>query len=428
MLMTDDLSSTCPELQALQSDRLVHLMRTIVPGNPFYAAKLSRAGIELESIGGVQDLPRLPFTTKAELLADQQKHPPYGSNLSAPRNRYCRLHQTSGTTTGQPLRWLDTADSWQALLNCWRKGFALIRLQAGDRLFFPFSFGPFLGFWTAFEAAVQAGYFCLAGGGLTSAARLRMIHDHQVTVVLTTPTYALHLADVAHSEGIPLAGGPVRALVLAGEPGGSIAETRHRLESAWQARVYDHYGLTEVGPVAFESDDEPHLMTILETDYIAEVIDPQSLQPIPPGETGELVLTTLSRTDSPLIRYRTGDIVRLDSACGSAQVGLKLKGILGRVDDMIQIRGNNVYPSALEAIIRRFPQILEYRVTVEHNESLANLCIEVEIPTGGDAQEIVSRLTRSIQNELLFRVDVRAVPAGTLPRFEMKSRRIVRVR
>src|SRR4029077_10046377 len=154
-----------------------------------------------------------------------------GQALTYPVERYCRMHQTSGTS-GQPLRWLDTTQSWNWLLGCWETMFQVVGLRAGDRLFFPFSFGPFLGFWTAFDAASRLGYLCLPGGGMSSAARLRFLLDNHATVVLCTPTYALRLAEVANQQGIDLKGGSVRLLIVAGEPGGSIAATRARIESA----------------------------------------------------------------------------------------------------------------------------------------------------------------------------------------------------
>src|SRR2546423_908218 len=138
-------------------------------------------------------------------------------------------------TPRQPLRWLDTPESWGWMLGLWRQMFARIGLRSDDRLFFPFSFGPFLGFWTAFESAVRDGYFVVPGGGMSSAARLRFLLDHAITVVFCTPTYALHLSEVATAERIDLAGSPVRLLVVAGEPGGSISETRQRIEAAWGA-------------------------------------------------------------------------------------------------------------------------------------------------------------------------------------------------
>ncbi len=203
------------------------MLATILPGNRFYATKF--AGIDLARAA----LADLPFTTKADLLADQETNPPYGSALTYPLARYARMHQTSGTTTGRPLRWLDTPESWDWMLGCWRQIFRLIGLRHDDRLCFAFSFGPFLGFWTAFESASRAGHFILPGGGMSSSARLRFMLDHSATVVFCTPTYALHLAEVAAADRVDLPSSPVRMLVVAGEPGGSIPATRQRIESAW---------------------------------------------------------------------------------------------------------------------------------------------------------------------------------------------------
>ncbi|MFL5328194.1 MAG: phenylacetate--CoA ligase family protein [Gemmataceae bacterium] len=375
-----------------------------IPSTPFYARKLA----DCRPIS----LADFPFTTKAELVADQAEHPPYGSNLTRPLSEYTRLHQTSGTTTGRPLVWLDTPRSWDWALDCWRVIYERAGVNPGDRAFFAFSFGPFLGFWTAFESAQRLGMLCISGGGMSSAARLRQMAEHRATVILCTPTYALHLADSATANGIQLSAIGVKTLILAGEPGALIAATRAKLEQAWNARIVDHYGLTEVGPVAVEPAKAPGALELLKDQYIAEVIDPVTLEA---ATTGELVLTNLGRLDSPLVRYRTGDLVRLE---GARFVG----GILGRVDDMIHVRGNNVYPSAIEGIIRRFPEIGEFQVEVETRHALCELTIRIEAPDWSAAK----RLSTAISDELLFRAEVVVVPPGSLPRFDMKANRFIR--
>lgn len=416
-----------PALLKLQQTSLRALLKEIFPGNRFYARKFSEAGLSPVDIDSPVDLVRLPFTTKAELIADQQANPPYGSNLTYPLPRYCRMHQTSGTS-GQPLRWLDTAESWAWLLGCWNSIFDIVGLRPDDRLFFPFSFGPFLGFWTAFEAAARSGFLCLPGGGMSSAARLRFLIDNAVTVLLCTPTYAIRLAEVAHEEGIDLKSSSVRMLIVAGEPGGSIPATRQRIESAWGARVFDHSGMTEVGPVAIECPESPAGLHILEARYVAEVIEPESAQPAAPGQVGELVLTNLGRVGSPLLRYRTGDLVRVDQKpCPCGRQLLRLEGgILGRSDDMIHLRGNNLYPSALEAVVRRFPEVAEYRIEIDDSRALTELRVEVEPFEATQGTMLAERVERAIREELLFRAEVVAVAPGSLPRFEMKSRRWVR--
>ncbi len=414
------------ELAQLQGRRLGWLLDKILPANRFYARKLAAARLSRDDIVAPDSLGRLPFTTKAELAADQEAHPPYGTVLTYPRERYCRLHQTSGTL-GRPLRWLDTAESWNGMLECWDAIFRYAGVTETDRLFFPFSFGPFLGFWTAFEAAARLGCFCLPGGGLSTLARLRFLLDNQATVVLCTPTYALRLAEVAREQGIPLDKAGVRALIVAGEPGGSIPATRQRIEQAWQARVFDHSGLTEVGPMAIECRENPGGLHILEGHYLVEIIDLDSGAEVPPGQVGELVVTNLGRAGSPLLRYRTGDLVRVDPRpCPCGRTFLRLDGgILGRTDDMIHLRGNNVYPSALENVLRRFAEVAEYRIEIDRTATLASLRIEVEPVMSQAGQDLAERVAAAIRDDLLFRAEVTVVGPGTLPRFEMKGRRIV---
>ncbi len=395
------------------NSRLAILLRTILPAHRFYARKF--AGLDLD------DWARLPFTTKDDLLANQAEHPPYGELLTEPLENYTRLHQTSGTT-GSPLRWLDTPASWEWMLGCWRTMYGMVGVTASDRLMLAFSFGPFLGFWTAFEAASRLGCLCLASGGLSTGARLKMLLDNRATVLLCTPTYALHLAECAREQGVAIRG-VLRAIIVAGEPGGSIPATRARIEDAWQARVFDHTGMTEIGPLAIECSARPGGLHVLEDDYFAEVVDPVKGEPVSPGDIGELVLTNLGRLGSPLIRYRTGDFVRVDPSpcpCGSPWMRLE-GGILGRTDDMIAVRGNNVYPSALENVIRRFPEIGEYRVTIDQTVSLTAVRVEFEASIDG----LEERLAIAIRDALLFRAEVSRVPTGSLPRFEMKARRVV---
>src|SRR5205823_718231 len=211
--------------------------------------------------------------------------------------------------------------------------------------------------------------------------------------------------------GIDLAGSAVRMVIVAGEPGGGIPATRRAIGAAWGARLIDHYGMAESGPVGVECWENAGGIHLLDEACIAEVIDPATEQLVPAGTPGELVLTNLGRWGSPLIRYRTGDLVRVDPKpcpCGSPFVRLA-GGILGRCDDMIHLRGNNVYPGALEALVRRFPEVAEFRVEVDRTAALAALRIEVEAVNGGGAG-LVERLDRAFRDEFLFRADVRLVP------------------
>jgi phenylacetate-CoA ligase len=415
------------ELDRAKAHGLAALLAEILPAHRFYARKLAEAGLSPSRVSFPRDLTRLPFTTKAELVAAQAEHPPHGELITYPFERYTRMHQTSGTS-GRPLRWYDTFESWQLLLDCWTEKFHIGGITAADRLFFAFSFGPYIGFWTAFEAGARFGCLCLSGGGMSSAARLRFLLDNDVTVVFCTPTYALRLLEVAGQEGIDLRQSSVRALIVAGEPGGSIPATRRRIEEGWGARVFDHNGMTETGPLGFECIEAPGGLHLLEAACWPEVIDPTTLQPVPPGTEGELVITSFRRTASPLIRYRTGDLVRADPRpcpCGRALVRLD-GGIRGRVDDMVVIRGNNLHPAAIQTILHRFSDVAEYLVEIDETAALNALRLRVEPAPGVDAPALVARIQQAIRAELLFRVEVEVVPPDTLPRAEMKARRWVR--
>jgi phenylacetate-CoA ligase len=388
-------------------------------------------------VGGVRlphDMTRLPMTTKRELVDDQDASPPWGSALTEPIDRYTRYCQTS-STTGRPLRWIDTNESWQWVADCWKAVYRAAHVGSADRVFFPFSFGPFLGFWSAFGAATEIGALAVPAGGMSSQLRLATIDHVQATVVCCTPTYALRLAEVAEQQGGMLErGGPalrdssVRVLIVAGEPGGSIASTRARIEAAWGARVIDHHGLTEVGPVSFECWERPGGLHVNESEFVCEVIDPETGRDVADGEPGELVVTNLGRTASPVIRYRTGDIVvRRSATCACGRTWTRLEGgIIARADDMIAVRGVNVYPAAIEAVVRSFETIVEFRSKVNRAGAMRSLSIEVEIAGGSDDRAATaSRLAHVLREALGLTVPVQVVDQGTLPRYEMKARRFI---
>jgi phenylacetate-CoA ligase len=411
-----------------QGAELQRLLQRVHGRNAFYTRKLDAAGIDLRALSLPADLTRLPITTKAELVADQQAAPPWGTALTEPLQHYTRYCQTS-STTGRPMRWLDTNESWQWMLECWKVVYRAGGVSAGDRVFFPFSFGPFLGFWAGFEAAWQVGLHAVPGGGMSSQMRLGLIEAVAPTVLCCTPTYALRLAEVAAArEGArPLAESSVRLLVVAGEPGGSIPSTRARIEQAWGARVLDHHGLTEVGPVSFECLEAPGHLHVNESAFICEVLDPESGEAVGDGVAGELVITNLGRTASPVIRYRTGDIgVKDETPCRCGRTWMRLRGgILARADDMINVRGVNVYPASIEAVVRQFPSVVEFRSVVARTGELRTLRVEVELAGGAHEAEAVGQVSAALRQALGLTVAVQPVAAGSLPRFEMKASRFV---
>jgi phenylacetate-CoA ligase len=359
------------------------------------------------------------MTVKRELVEDQLKNPPFGANLTYPLQNYVRLHQTSGTT-GRPLRVLDTQESWDWWADCWGLVLEAAGVTRDDVVYLAFNFGPFIGFWAAYEGAKRLGALTVTGGGLDSLQRLRAMREIGATVLICTPSYALRLAEVAHEHQFDLADFPVRITIHAGEPGASIPATRERIEKAWHAQTYDHAGMTEVGAFGFACSQRAGVH-VNEAEFIAEIISPVTGGPAHEGDLGELVLTNLGRWGYPALRYRTGDLVRNGGhscACGRSYLFLS-GGVLDRVDDMLIVRGVNIYPSALANILHRFPDVQEYRIIINRAGVQDEISLQVECPPA-----LVSQIQDELHVELSLRVPVEHVAPGSLPRFELKARRI----
>ena len=415
-------------LETLEPERLLgHQWRRfrgmaeeLLVSNQFVGRKWRAAGVRsVEDLRSWDDFRRLPLTEKEELVDDQTSNPPFGTNLTYALERYVRVHQTSGTS-GSPLRWLDTQESWEWWARCW--GFVLRGAGVGpaDRVFFPFSFGLFIGFWAGFEGARALGALAIPGGGQDSATRLAWMEALGATVLVCTPSYALHLKEVARERGIDLSKLPVRITVHAGEPGAGIPSVRARIEDGWGARAFDHGGMTEMGAYGYECTKQAGLH-VNESEFIVEVIDPATAGP---ARDGELVLTNLGRVGSPVVRYRTGDHVRLAEApCPCGRTFSRLEGgILGRLDDMLIVRGVNVFPAAIEGVVRRFPAIDEFQIEVFRAGELDEVRVLVEVGDTAGA----SRLQEALRASLGIRLEVAPVPLRSLPRYELKARRVVR--
>jgi phenylacetate-CoA ligase len=408
-------SRTDPEeLRDLHLRKLRAGLAEVVKTNAFWRSRLT-------DVRSWADFERLPLTTKAELLADQEARPPYGTNLTYPLDRYTRLHQTSGSSGDHPLRWLDTPESWEWWVRIWSEHvYPAAGVGAGDRVFFAFSFGPFIGFWSAFGGAERLGALAISGGAMTSEQRVRTMLDLRATVLLSTPTYALRLADVAHGLGIELESSQIRVTLHAGEPGASIPATRAAIESAYSAACFDHTGMTELGPTGFSCSQRDGIH-LVESEFIFEVLDAAGR----PTNEGELVATNLGRWGMPLVRYRTGDRVQVSRercSCGSSFLKL-VGGIRGRVDDMFTVRGVNLYPSQVEDIVRGHPEVTEFVIEHRRVREMDEVTLLVE-SAGEDPTE---RLEADLRQALGVRLECKVVPTGTLPRSELKSKRIVRV-
>lgn len=402
-------------LETYQLARINGLLAEILPSNAFYAEKLARAKLPLASF---DDFRRLGFTYKED-LQEASPHRLPSVNLTYPLERYVRYHQTSGTR-GRPLAVLDTAEDWVWWLDAWQYVLDSVGVEPGDHVMLAFSFGPFIGFWSAHDACVARGALVIPAGGLSSQARLELMRATKTTVVFSTPSYALHLAEIALAQKQKVADLDVRALVLAGEPGGSVQATRARLAETWQADVIDHAGASEVGPWGL-ADEKRTGLHINEAEFIAEFLSVATGGPASEGELSELVLTNLGRKGFPVIRYRTGDLVRPTWNHDRARRFVFLEGgVLGRNDDMLTIRAVNIFPSAIEQILRSFPEVQEFRLIATRKAEMDELAVEIE-----DRLDNPQRVAAELQMRLGLRVEVRCVPAGSLPRFEGKGKRFV---
>ncbi len=417
-------------LDGLQVERLRAVLAEVAAHNVFYRRKWAAAGAgDVTSIRTLDDFRRLPLTTKQELVDDQHSHPPFGTILTYPVERYNRYHMTSGTT-GRPLRWLDTPDSWDWWTRCWEFVYRAAGVVPEDRILFPFSFGPFIGFWAGFDAATRLGALTVPGGGQDSVLRLRTLIEASTTVLVCTPSYALRLAQVAREQGIDPASTSIRVTIHAGEPGANIPGTKRRIEESWGAKCFDHCGMTEVGALGFECIVQPGGLHFNESEFIIDVIDPATGRPAQDGQ-GELVVTNLGRWGSPAIRYRTGDLVRLNpSPCACGRTFVRAEGgILGRADDMLIVRGVNVFPSVIEDVVRRHPTVDEFRIEVTRRHEMHEIRIVLEIDEATHGREMRDRTVAAVSDDVRhtvgLRVETAAVAAGTLPRFELKARRVV---
>lgn len=402
------------ELQQAQLGRLNALLASVTRNSGLYRSKLEGAPARLKDLSEFQ---RLPTTSKDELVQAAAA----GEWLTQPSERYVRFHQTSGTR-GAPMAVPDTAEDWRWWMAAWSHTLDAAQIRSGDRAMLAFSFGPFVGFWSAFDALVARGVQAIPGGGMSSAARLGLIERAGANRLFCTPSYALHLARSGDQAGVDVSALPIETVVVAGEPGGSLLATRQRIADAWGARVVDHAGATEIGPWGFGDDlwNDPPGLRVVESEFLAEFLSVEHDGPAQPGELSELVLTNLGRLGAPTIRYRTGDLVRPEWPTEGPCRFVRLPGgVLGRADDMMVVRGVNVFPSSIEEVLRGIDGVEEWRLIVERRGEMDELVIEAE-----DRADDPRRLVEALRVRLGLRVEVRPVTLGSLPRSEHKSRRL----
>ena len=421
------------QLAELQLAKLRAQCEWAAARSPWYRRRFAAEGFEPSTLRSLDDLRRVPMLTREDWMTSQDAAPPYGELPAIGADGAIRVHTTSGTTGRGPLRAIDSRKDWAWIAEMWCYAIWGCGVRPADTAYVAFGYGSFIGFWGLHYAMEKVGALTVPGGAQSTEARVRHIVEFEATVVASTPTYALRLAQEAAQLGIDLRSSAVSRLILSGEPAGSIPQTKALIEDQWGAKAFDTAGMTEIGTImVFECEHQPGGTHLIEDQLIEEVIDPVSLAPVGFGERGERVVTSFGRGAIPLLRYRTGDLVcRVPASKCSCGRGFDLYdgGILGRVDDMKIVRGTNVYPRAIEAIVREFPEVEEFQTVITHEGIRDEITLRVECNQScGDARwdvlsdDLHARLALAHEG-LNFRIE--RAGSGELPRFELKAKRTV---
>jgi phenylacetate-CoA ligase len=429
-----------PKLETMPRDQLLEYqlnlfrkqMAHVYNRSPMYKRKFDDAGVRPEHIKTLEDVSKIPFTIKEELRQSQEKYPPFGDFHCITPEEGVRVFQTTGTT-GVPVRSLLSKKDWY--VNFYEQfmyfmfGYGITK---ADVMFVPFNYGLYIAWWGIQAAFEQAGVLIIPGGGQNSEDRIKNILEWKPTVLCGTPSYILFLGEVAKKMEVDLSKTTVRIISTGGEPGAQVPSTKKQIETIWGAKNYDNIGSTEISNFGFECIAQKGTH-VIESMFLAEVIDPETGQNLGPGQEGELVLTNLCCESMPLIRWRMGDIVKFDyRQCDCGRTFLRLDGgIIGRADNMFQFAGVNIFPSAIENFVRQTKEFSnEYQIFAPKIGAGKHLKIRVEPSSLTLSKEEMDRAVKNFKEIFKFRIgvtpDVEVVKIGELPRFEGKAKRVIR--
>lgn len=404
--------------------------------SPFYRARWDAAGVAPGALRRLEDLARFPIVTKADLRADQAANPPFGSYLCEDPSHLARVHGTSGTT-GRPTAFAISAADWRRIANMHARTLWALGLRPGDLVFIGSLFSLYMGSWATLAGTERLGAAVFPFGAGVQGQTLmavRWLREMRPTAFYGTPSYALHLAEVARGEGVdPRELGP-RILFFSGEPGAGIPATRAAIQEAYGGRCFDSGSMAEMSPWAHLSECAEQTGMHLWQDVVyAEVCDPVTYLPVPFGQQGTPIYTHLERTSQPMIRLLSGDLaIWTDEPCPCGRTYPRLpRGIYGRIDDQFTVRGENILPSAIEQVLLATPGYGgEYRILVTRAQAMDELVVQTEVdaatyalPSATDTFR--TRLARELRTTLGVRAVVRVEAPGALPRTEFKARRVV---
>lgn len=415
-------------------ERIRELMAYAWDNSPFYRRKWDEAGVHPSAIRGLDDFEKVPVVRKEELRADQAEHEPFGSYLCVPESEVKHVNGTSGTT-GRPTAFGISERDWRSVANAHARVMWAMGIRPDDTVLVGSPLSLYWGSWGAYIGAERLGaqVFPFGAGSTGQTSRtISWMRQMGVSVFYGTPSYALHLAETAREEGVEPASLGLSRMFFSGEPGASIPSIRARIESEFAARVYDSGSMAEVSPWMHlgAGNDEPGVFAWQDLVY-TEVCDPSTHARLPYGAEGTPIYTTLERTSQPMIRLLSNDLTRWEepSADRGRTYPFLPRGIYGRIDDMFVVRGENIFPSAIDDVAMSDPDYGgEHRIVVSRDGAMDALAVQVEHRPGlaaADRPGWARRLSDRLRTVLGVGADVVAVPPGTFERTEFKARRVI---
>ena len=426
------ITETLPrdKLMELQFRKFQKIVGWAYEHSKFHRQLYQDAGLEPGDIKTWDDIRKVPKVEKSMMRDIQRKEPfPYGDMLCVPLESVTEFHQTSGTT-GQPVYQADTWQDWE----WWSESWSYIMYAQGfrdtDRIFIPFGYNIFVAYWAGHYAGEKMGCEVVPGGVLDTEARILKMQELRTTALMATPTYVLGMADTARSMGIdPAKDLQVKRILCAGEPGASIPATKQRMEEAWGAKVHDHVGATEIGAWAYECTAQPGGLHINEALFLTELEDLATGEPITePGRRGKLIITALDRMAQPCIRFDSKDVTEwAEEPCPCGRTFRVIKGgVVGRADDITKVKGVLLAPSAIEEVVRSFPELgdeFEVEVTKKGDIDAITLKVELRAEAEGQRESVEARLVEQLRLKTNLRYNLEFHDYGTLPRYALKAKR-----
>ena len=416
-------------LDALHLKKLQMLCDYVYAYSPFYRKKLDDAGVKPDDIRSLDDFKtRIPITDKHDFIHLQKEKPPYGLTQALPMEMVAHHCETSGTTgvpLGIPYSMYDTIRYGES----WCYGYWAIGIRPIDTFYFAFNWGNFAGFWSAYWGVRRFGSRLISGGGLNTKGHIEAIMRMKPTVLISTPTFALRMASVAKEMGVDLGESAIQYTFHAGEPGPTaLPAMREALETAWGAKAGELLGIAEIDALApcNSIGDGVH---VNEMNVFSWVIDPDTGEEVKEGDIGEHIVTSYVNSAQPLLNYRTHDLVRPRLSCPSGRTWLKFEGsVLGRTDFMITVRGTNVYPTAVENLLGETEGVSSnYELHLTHEDGNDRMTVRFEPEKGMPKEkwnDIAEAASEHIHKTLHVRLDLEPVEPGSLPRYDLKTKRV----